>query len=119
MSFQLGRVVWTRYINDCIADNALFAEFVLDSLKRHANCDWGELSIEDKKENILEATLPEFKETKSETFILTQIEILKSYYIRDWVAKALIDSVKNNSQNDFVHFYLCKVIYNGLICILN
>ena len=22
MSFQLGRVVWTRYINDCVAENA-------------------------------------------------------------------------------------------------
>ena len=51
MTFQLGRVVWTRYINDCIAENTLFAKFVMDSLKRHANCDWGELSDEDKREN--------------------------------------------------------------------
>ena len=23
MNFPLGRVVWTRYINDCVAENAL------------------------------------------------------------------------------------------------
>jgi hypothetical protein len=51
MSFQLGRVVWTRYINDCVAENASFAKFVTDSLARHFNGDWGELSTEDKKEN--------------------------------------------------------------------
>ena len=28
-----------------------FAKFVMESLKRHANCDWGELSAEDKREN--------------------------------------------------------------------
>jgi capsular exopolysaccharide synthesis family protein len=53
------------------------------------------LKLREKKESILEASFPEYSDTKSETFILTQIEILKSYYIRDWVAKALIDSVKS------------------------
>lgn len=59
------------------------------------------LKLSEKKETILEATLPEYSDTKSETFMLTQIEILKSYYIRDWVARALIDSVKsiNNTDN--------------------
>ena len=72
MSFQLGRVVWTRYINDCVAENALFAEFVLDSLKRHANCDWGELSDEDKKENdfSLDKHLRLFSVYKKDKFVI-------------------------------------------------
>ena len=51
MKFPLGRIVWTRGVNDRVAVDTLFAKFVVDSLKRHANCDWGELSAEDKREN--------------------------------------------------------------------
>jgi capsular exopolysaccharide synthesis family protein len=54
------------------------------------------LQLNQKNENILEATYPGFSDPKSETFILTQIEILKSYYIRDEVAKALVDSVRSH-----------------------
>jgi len=72
MSFQLGRVVWTRYINDCIAENTQFAKFVMDSLKRHANCDWGELSDEDKKENnfSLDKHLRLFSVYKKDKFVI-------------------------------------------------
>ncbi|HEY3251966.1 MAG TPA: Wzz/FepE/Etk N-terminal domain-containing protein, partial [Ignavibacteria bacterium] len=58
------------------------------------------LKLSEKKENILEATFPEFSGQSSETFLLTQIELLKSYYIRDWVAKALIDSAKSFKNTD-------------------
>ena len=51
MKFPLGRIVWTMGVNDRVAVDTLFAKFVIDSLKRHANCDWGDLSVEDKKEN--------------------------------------------------------------------
>jgi len=51
MKFSLGRLVWTRGVNDRVAVDTPFAIFVLNSLKRHAHCDWGELSIEDKREN--------------------------------------------------------------------
>jgi len=51
MKFPLGRIVWTRGVNDRVAVDTPFAKFVMDSLKRHANCDWGELSAEDKREN--------------------------------------------------------------------
>ena len=51
MKFSTGQVVWTRYINDCITDSAPFAEFVMESLKRHCAGDWGELDVEDKKAN--------------------------------------------------------------------
>lgn len=51
MKFSLGQVVWTRGVNDLVAVDTPFAKFVMDSLKRHANCDWGDLSTEDKREN--------------------------------------------------------------------
>ncbi|MBA7568472.1 hypothetical protein ES708_10201 [subsurface metagenome] len=50
-SFPLGRLVWTRGVNDMIAENTKFSLFVLTSLQRHAKGDWGDLSEEDKKEN--------------------------------------------------------------------
>ena len=51
MSFPLGKIVWTRGVNDRVAVDTSFSLFIWESLKRHANCDWGELSAEDKKEN--------------------------------------------------------------------
>jgi hypothetical protein len=53
MKFALGKTVWTRGVNDLVAVDSSFAKFVMDSLKRHANCDWGDLSDEDKRENDL------------------------------------------------------------------
>jgi len=72
MSFQLGRVVWTRYINDCVAENTQFAKFVTESLKRHANCDWGEISESDKKENdfSLDKHLRLFSVYKKDKFVI-------------------------------------------------
>jgi len=49
--FQLGRLVWTKKINDRIAKDEKFTKFIWRSLKRHAKGDWGELSKEDWKEN--------------------------------------------------------------------
>ena len=51
MSFPLGRIVWTRGVNDRVAIDTSFSLFVWESLKRHASCDWGNLSLQDKKEN--------------------------------------------------------------------
>ena len=51
MKFSPGRLVWTKNINDFVAENTQFAKFVTDSLARHCNGDWGDLSAEDKKEN--------------------------------------------------------------------
>jgi len=53
MKFPLGRIVWTRGVNDRVAVDTPFAKFVVESLKRHAHGDWGELSAEDKHENDL------------------------------------------------------------------
>ena len=51
MKFPLGRIVWTRGVNNRIAVDTPFAKFVMESLKRHSNGDWGELPDEDKREN--------------------------------------------------------------------
>ena len=51
MKFSLGRIVWTRGVNDRVAIDTPFSMFVWESLKRHASCDWGDLSAEDKREN--------------------------------------------------------------------
>lgn len=54
--FNLGQLLWSRGVNDEIADNADFAQFVLDSTGRHAKGDWGDMSREDKNENELALT---------------------------------------------------------------
>jgi hypothetical protein len=49
--FPLGQTVWTRGVNDLVAENSAFAKFVLNSLTRHAAGDWGDLVAEDKATN--------------------------------------------------------------------
>ena len=49
--FPMGKIVMTRGINNEIADHAYFSKFVLNSLKRHAQCDWGDLGKEDTASN--------------------------------------------------------------------
>lgn len=49
--FVLGHIFCTRGVNDVLADNASFAEFVTSCLKRHAAGDWGDLDEQDKREN--------------------------------------------------------------------
>jgi len=78
MKFSLGRIVWTRGVNDLVADDIVFAKFVMDSLKRHANCDWGELSQDDKKEN-------DFSVGK-------ELRLLSSYQQNDWKIWILTES---------------------------
>ena len=51
MKFSLGMIVVTRGVNDRVAVDTSFSLFVLESLKRHAKGDWGNLCDEDKREN--------------------------------------------------------------------
>ncbi|MDD5095438.1 MAG: hypothetical protein PHV74_13825 [Dehalococcoidia bacterium] len=51
--FQMGNLVWTRGVNDRIAEDIAFAKLVLASVKRHASGDWGDICREDKTENEL------------------------------------------------------------------
>jgi hypothetical protein len=49
--FTLGKIVWTRAINNLIAENTEFAKIVIKSLKRHSRCDWGDLCEYDNAVN--------------------------------------------------------------------
>lgn len=62
-----------------------------------------ELKISKPGGNILQSPLmPEFSDFGSDRFIANEIEILKSFNLRDRVAKALIDSFDNsNNKKDF------------------
>ncbi len=51
--FRLGKLMMTAGVNDKVAENPEFAEFVTKSLARHATGDWGNMSKEDKAENNL------------------------------------------------------------------
>jgi len=51
--FGLGQLVMTRGVNDLVADDIQFSKFTLDSLRRHARGDWGDMAKEDKDENEL------------------------------------------------------------------
>jgi hypothetical protein len=53
LKFPLGQTVMTRGVNDLVAENTAFAKFVMQSLIRHAQGDWGSLSKEDIQENEL------------------------------------------------------------------
>ena len=70
MRFSPGKVVWTRGVNDRVAVDASFSKFVLVCLIRHASCDWGDLSAEDKREN-------DFSVDKG-------LRLLSSYQKNDW-----------------------------------
>ena len=52
-TFNLGRFLMTRGVNELVAEDEAFARFVMASLARHARGDWGSLSDEDKAENEL------------------------------------------------------------------
>ena len=51
--FPLGIMLFTRGVNDRAADDKAFAAFVIKSLKRHGQEDWGDLCEEDRRENDL------------------------------------------------------------------
>lgn len=49
--FKTGSLVMTGGVNDKVAEDAAFARFVTDSLKRHVRGDWGNMSAGDKAAN--------------------------------------------------------------------
>jgi len=52
-SFNLGRLLMTRGVNDQVAENEAFAKFLMGSLARHRRGDWEDLGKDDKRENEL------------------------------------------------------------------
>ncbi len=51
MKFSSGKIVFTCGVNAKITADTDFAEFVKQSLTRHFQCDWGDLSQSDKETN--------------------------------------------------------------------
>lgn len=50
---QLGQVLFSMSINELIAMDSQFSQFVLNSLARHTSFDWGDLCEKDKASNDL------------------------------------------------------------------
>lgn len=50
---ELGQLVFTRGVNDKVADDEEFAKFVTQSLERYVQKDWGDLGGDDMRENDL------------------------------------------------------------------
>lgn len=50
-SFPTGRIVMTIGIKTACEENSHFGEFILNSLGRHMNCDWGDVCDEDWADN--------------------------------------------------------------------
>jgi hypothetical protein len=51
MKFKLGEIHFSLGVLGEMGNDNDFAEFVFDSLKRHENCDWGDLDSFDKRLN--------------------------------------------------------------------
>lgn len=49
--FKLGRHMMSAAVACKMAETPRFAKFVAASLRRHANCDWGDMTSVDKKAN--------------------------------------------------------------------
>lgn len=49
--FNLGKVVTTVGVDALMKEDPKFRKFVQLALGKHANCDWGKLSPEDKQKN--------------------------------------------------------------------
>lgn len=49
--FKSGPLYLTAGVNNLVADDKEFSKFVLNSLSKHFNGDWGDLCEEDKKLN--------------------------------------------------------------------
>jgi capsular exopolysaccharide synthesis family protein len=66
--------------------------------------------------------IPEFQDFQTDRFILNEIEVLKSYTIRERVASALLDSLKIHFENKNYYYLLNKhsiTDYNKVISLQN
>jgi len=59
---KLGRVASTARVNSEIARDPEYSVFIYESLRRHRNCDWGDLGADDKELN--EISMIEGKEER-------------------------------------------------------
>ncbi len=49
--FEIGHIAVTERVLHMMGSNERFDDFVWGSFSRHCLCDWGELSVDDKKLN--------------------------------------------------------------------
>lgn len=76
--FMLGRIVWTRKINDLVAESGKFAKEICNIMNRYCGKDWGEMSEEDKELNNKTITCNE------RVFASYQTSQGKVYVITEW-----------------------------------
>lgn len=79
--FSAGKIFITAGINDRIAEDKQFAEFVLRSVRRYLHCDWGDLDDEDKALNdaALNTKFPDrlfsvYKNNEEKIWIITEYD---------------------------------------------
>ena len=78
MNEFLGKIVMTREINNCIAENQIFTKEVLKSLLRYKNHDWGEMCDEDRQMNDEavrsgnDRILASYETSKGKIYIITE-----------------------------------------------
>lgn len=76
------------------------------------------LKIDNPKGSILENPFGELGDYRTERYILNQIEVLKSFYIRDVSATSILDSLKKI--NDYTNFaYLAGKTKDGKVNFIN
>ena len=51
MKFKYGKLYATKGVDEMVGKDNNFAKFVVDSVQRHLNGDWGDLDREDKRLN--------------------------------------------------------------------
>lgn len=80
MNKFLGKLVMTRGINDCIADDKTFTKEVLKALLRYKNHDWGDLPEEDKRmndeaiKNSNDRVLAAYETSQGKIYIITEYD---------------------------------------------
>ena len=80
MNKFLGKVVMTRGIKDCIADDEVFTKEVLKALLRYRNHDWGNLPEEDKRmndeaiKNSNDRVFAAYKTSQGKIYIITEYD---------------------------------------------
>jgi capsular exopolysaccharide synthesis family protein len=93
----------------CTAAAILYAVNAKDIFKSTTS-----LKLSKPQGSILESPLmPEFQDFGSDRFIANEIEILKSYTVREEVSKVLIDSFKAGTNPNHFHLILEKQNFSG------
>lgn len=78
MKFKFGQVVMTRGVNAEITRSIEFSQFILESIAKYRNCDWGDLGKEDKKmndsavENNDERIVARYNNPNGDVYIITE-----------------------------------------------